>query len=128
MGFWDSLSAFIARQQQLDRIERTVNRMDVNFTDLDQKVTNLGTAVTAGFDKIGAEVLDTAQLVKELRDKVSAGVDVATIQAHLDSIAGALETTAAGVTSKAAEVAASLDAIQNPPAPPAPADTTPPQA
>ena len=89
--------------------------MSVDFTNLDQKVTDIGTAITAGFDAVGKEVLETAELVKDLRDKVGAGVDAETIQAHLDSITDALEAAAESADAKSAAIAASLDAIQNPP-------------
>src|SRR5262249_48083800 len=102
MGFSDILNTIfgpdltvLAKLEQFEKalqadqhiIEGRLNQMGVDFTNLDQKVSDIGSAITAGLDAVGKEVIETAQLVKDLRDKVAGGIDADAVQAHLDSIA-----------------------------------------
>jgi ABC-type transporter Mla subunit MlaD len=141
MGLLNDLLGGLSRadKDQLNRIEGILKTMSADFEKVKTKIQEVSDGVTAGFQQVtGAitqasagvskEVIETATLVKELRDRIIAGVvDEATVQNELDGFFASLtgiaskmtastQSAVEAITGAGAQVAQSLDAIQNPPA------------
>jgi uncharacterized phage infection (PIP) family protein YhgE len=106
-----------ADKDQLNRIERGLIQMAIDLQGVKTALDGVKDAMTSGFALVEKEVIETAQAVKDLRDKIqTGGLSEAQIQEELTALASGLTTASATIAGKATEIAAALDTIQNPPA------------